>query len=420
MGAEVRRSVYEIKLRRFEARILGLGMFGFDAGPGAGIEGLLRGDALMIDGVASLGIDRGEPPIAEADGSIVTCPFGGDALRAGLGALELLNGLANPDWKPDAEAAPLTEALALTSPLIPIPWRRRDIVGGEGLPAEVPVPDPIGCGWLNCALSGDGWDCSERGDCTAEPPRLWANGCAGIGLRTVIFAPVSSTALRAETAESSTLGTVSSSASVVLDRGIRCGLTLGVGLPVFVEDRRGLEAVGAACRGTESDGRPRGSISRSKIAELDECMLVGELGMLLGLRVPSREFPPPPGERLNAAGANPDGSPARWCEPAPAFVDVVVLSGLVACLEGFVGVAFGTLRVAEGEDESWICDDGDVGAAALVPTLAVDGFADGDGLEEGRLSDGDATGSLDTLSVADMANGRAASKAGQEIGRAHV
>ena len=92
-------------------------------------------------------IDRGEPPFAGCDSSVLKCPTGGDALRAGLGARELLNGLANPDWKPEAEAAPLTEAVALISPLIPIPWRRRDMVGGEGLPAE--VPDPIGGGWLN-------------------------------------------------------------------------------------------------------------------------------------------------------------------------------------------------------------------------------------------------------------------------------
>ena len=119
-------------------------------------------------------------------------------------------------------------------------------------------------------------------------------------------------------------------------------------------------------------------------------MLVGELGILLGLRVPSRE-PPPPGERLSAAGVNPDGSPARGFAPPPA---VVLLSTFVVCLEGFVDNAFGTLSVAEGEDESWICDDGEAGATALVPTLAVGNFADGDELGEGTLSDRDATGSL--------------------------
>ena len=50
MGAEVRRSVYEMKLRRFDARILGLGTVEFDMGAGAGCEGLLTGDAVMMVG----------------------------------------------------------------------------------------------------------------------------------------------------------------------------------------------------------------------------------------------------------------------------------------------------------------------------------------------------------------------------------
>jgi hypothetical protein len=104
--------------------------------------------------------------------------------------------------------------------------------------------------------------------------------------------------------------------------------------------------LGVAC-GTERDGSPSGSISRSKIAELDEWMLAGELGILLGLLLPNRVTGP--GVTLSAAGGNPWGNPAypvdvETCGCVPG---VVYLSGLVACLEGFVGVAFGTLRVED-------------------------------------------------------------------------
>ena len=68
---------------------------------------------------------------------------GGEALRAGLGDLELPNGLAKPEAKPfEPAAAPLTDALALTRPLIPMPCSRSDIVGGEGLPPDVPEMEP--------------------------------------------------------------------------------------------------------------------------------------------------------------------------------------------------------------------------------------------------------------------------------------
>lgn len=76
-----------------------------------------------------------------------------------------------------------------------------------------------------------------------------------------MLVPVSSAVVNAETAESRTLGTVISIASVVLDRGIRWEL---MGVVKFDK----LEP-GVAC-GTESDGSPSGSMSRSKIAELDE------------------------------------------------------------------------------------------------------------------------------------------------------
>lgn len=76
-------------------------------------------------------------------------------------------------------------------------------------------------------------------------------------------------------------------------------------------------------------------------------MLVGELGMLLGLLLPNRVTPP--GDKLSAAGGNPCGNPAYPVdvEPCECVPGVVYLSGLVACLEGFVGVAFGTLRVED-------------------------------------------------------------------------
>lgn len=69
-------------------------------------------------------------------------------------------------------------------------------------------------------------------------------------------------------------------------------------------------------------------------------MLVGEDGMLLGLLVPSLAIF---AERPEATGGKPEGSPAYGSFTAR----VVGLSGLVPCLEGLVGVAFGTLSVAE-------------------------------------------------------------------------
>lgn len=165
MGAELRRSVYEMKLRRLDARMLGLGMAA--PGAGGGSEGRLMGEDVKTE--VSLEMDFGEPvddaAAAAAPGvsSEMVFTAGGEALLAGLGARELLNGLATPEWNPEADAAPLTDALALTRPLMPIPCRRRDIVGGDGLPPDVPdadpsdpiPPGPVVVGWANVALSGD-------------------------------------------------------------------------------------------------------------------------------------------------------------------------------------------------------------------------------------------------------------------------
>jgi len=76
-------------------------------------------------------------------------------------------------------------------------------------------------------------------------------------------------------------------------------------------------------------------------------MLVGELGILLGLLLPKRVTPP--GDKLSAAGGNPCGNPPYPVdvEPCECVPGVVYLSGLVACLEGFVGAAFGTVSVAD-------------------------------------------------------------------------
>jgi hypothetical protein len=163
--------VYEMKLRRLEARMLGLGMLAPPA-EGGGNDGRLIGDDVKTE--ISFETDFGDPvDDAAASATAAAAPgvsseilftVGGEALRAGLGALELLSGLATPDAKPDVGAAPLTDALALTRPLMPIPCNNRDIVGGEGLPADVPETEPsdpmppwpvvvVGC--ANVVLSGD-------------------------------------------------------------------------------------------------------------------------------------------------------------------------------------------------------------------------------------------------------------------------
>jgi hypothetical protein len=88
-----------------------------------------------------------------------------------------------------------------------------------------------------------------------------------------MLVPDSSALVRAFTAESRTLGTVSSSASVVLERGIRCWFAALIGLRLLVADRDGY--AGFDCTpvtGTPRDGWPTGSMSRSKIAELEECL----------------------------------------------------------------------------------------------------------------------------------------------------
>lgn len=86
--------------------------------------------------------DLGEPGLLP-EVLMVSITVGGEMLRAGLGALELAMGLAKPDWNPDA--APLTLALALTSPDIPIPWRSNDITGGEP-PEDEDPNEPIEVG----------------------------------------------------------------------------------------------------------------------------------------------------------------------------------------------------------------------------------------------------------------------------------
>jgi len=217
-----------MKLRRFEGRIFGLGML-VPPPKGGGNDGRLSGEDFgdPVDAAAS-------DAAAAATGASSEMLFtvGGDALRAGLGALELLSGLATPEAKPDVGAAPLMDALALTRPLIPIPCSRRDIVGGEVPPADVPdvepsdpmPPRPVVVGGGNVALSGDVWGFRDKGDWTVEPEKDCERGCTvciGAGLKIVMLAPVSSAIVSADTAESKTLGTVISIASVVLDRGIR-------------------------------------------------------------------------------------------------------------------------------------------------------------------------------------------------------
>ncbi|KIM28176.1 hypothetical protein M408DRAFT_8865 [Serendipita vermifera MAFF 305830] len=95
-------------------------------------------------------------------------------------------------------------------------------------------------------------------------------------------------------------------------------------------------------------------------------MDAGELGILLGLLLPNRGTLP--GDRLRAAGGKPEGKPACGCVP-----DAVCLSGLVACLDGFVDAAFGTPNVelmsgdvAGGEEEEVEVAAGNVGLLAAI------------------------------------------------------
>lgn len=135
-----------MKLSRLEALIFGLGAFPSALKPGAtggGREGRLIGEEVVK--LRTSFVERGEPPAAAAAAgdSSAWLFVGGEALRAGLGDLELPSGLANPEANPvDPGAAPLTDALALTSPLIPMPWSKSDIVGGDGLPPDVPEIEP--------------------------------------------------------------------------------------------------------------------------------------------------------------------------------------------------------------------------------------------------------------------------------------
>lgn len=151
----------------------------------------------------------------------------GEALRAGDGARELAIGLANPDVNPLTDAAPLTLALALMRPVTPIPCRRRDMTGGE--PLEVPDP-------------AEGSDPGEHTSWGADERTVTLDGSS----------------LRAVTAESRTEGTEVSIPSVAFTRGMRCGFTAWVG------------------EGAAKERVGMGSMSRSKIAELDEWLRMKE------------------------------------------------------------------------------------------------------------------------------------------------
>jgi hypothetical protein len=212
IGADVRRSVYEMN----ESLLVDLTA----CGEGPGTDDFLTGDAgaagnpvvvvkVVVGGMVML--CGGEPDTSPS----------GETLLAGDGARELAMGLANPDVNPLTDAAPLTLALALMRPLTPIPCRRRDMTGGE--PLEVPDP-------------AEGSDLGE--------PANW-----GADERTVTL---DGSSLSAVMAESSTEGTESSIASVAFARGMRCGFTAWVG------------------EGTAREWVGMGSMSRSKIAELDE------------------------------------------------------------------------------------------------------------------------------------------------------
>ena len=208
------RSVYEMN----ESLLVDLIACGeWFTGPGTDI--FLTGDAGAADtpavGAAVL-VEMVMLFVGEPDTST-----GGEALRAGDGARELARGLANPDVKPLTDAAPLTLALALMRPVTPIPCRRRDMTGGE--PLE--VPDPT-----------EGSDPGEHASWGADERTVTLDGSS----------------LRAVTAESSTEGTESSIPSVAFARGMRCGFVVCVG------EGAARERVGM------------GSMSRSKIAELDE------------------------------------------------------------------------------------------------------------------------------------------------------
>jgi hypothetical protein len=116
-------------------------------------------------------------------------------------------------------------------------------------------------------------------------------------------------------------------------------------------------------------------------------MLVGELGMLLGLLLPKRVTPP--GDKVSAAGGNPCSNPPYPVdiEPCECVPGVVYLSGLVACREGLVGAAFGTLRVediigdAAGDEGRGIDDIGRV--YCLLGEIGDDGLESG-GVERFR------------------------------------
>lgn len=185
-------------------------------GEGCAGPGILTGDA----GAPIAGIFAAVEMAIFFDGEAETSPIG-EMLRAGDGARELAMGLANPDVKPLTDAAPLTLALALTRPLTPIPCRRRDMTGGE--PPELAEP-------------GEGSDPGEDASWAADERTVTLNGSS----------------LSALTAESRTEGTESSIASVAFARGMRCWFTACVG------------------EGAASERVGMGSMSRSKIAELEE------------------------------------------------------------------------------------------------------------------------------------------------------
>ncbi|CAG8759064.1 17008_t:CDS:2, partial [Acaulospora colombiana] len=127
----------------------------------------------------------------------------------------------------------------------------------------------------------------------------------------------------------------------------------------------GYQSVGAKHSQSPAYNIPKGvvsklAVSRARIADLDTQngerndqeitndthMLVGELGMLLGLLVPNRVTPL--GDKLRAAGVNPDGRPARLLLPSvspgdPALEDLSAFD-VAAAWRGFDWIDIRNIR----------------------------------------------------------------------------
>ncbi|CAG8729642.1 15094_t:CDS:2, partial [Acaulospora colombiana] len=117
----------------------------------------------------------------------------------------------------------------------------------------------------------------------------------------------------------------------------------------------------------------------------DTHMLVGELGMLLGLLLPNRVTPL--GDKLRAAGVNPEGRPARLLLPSvspgdPALEDLSAFDVAAAWRDGFVGFLCGT-----------------AGGEALTVTAALD---EGDWLGEGKMVGGGVVAFVGELDIVDI------------------